>query len=232
MRPWVWVCLIVLGLPVACTAVFSIPDARVTYRMVATVEDNGKLIQGQSVRRYTSWPSRLGGFHVGGASDVGDSVIVPIRGRLLVVTHAKWFAGGSDTCMGGRRSDGERCGVVEAWRPIEIFERHGRDGPVELEPSEYPVLVTFDGAPTLRSVVAVDPDRLEGTFGPGVTLRSITITRTFGFLSHKQAEQLPFVKTLTGNLLCSAEERPDDPWTAERQISNPSLGTCISKGFF
>jgi len=231
MRPWVWVCALVIGAPAACIVRHSIPDEQVTYRMVATVEDNGRLVRGQSVRRYTSTPGGI--FELSRSRDVGDSVIVPVRGRLLVVTHARWFAGGDSTCMGRRSSDGGSCGAILAWRPIEIFERGGQDGPVELEPNEYPVLVTFNGAPTLRSVVAVDPDRLEEPFGPGVTLRSITITRTSGPISQKQAKQLPFVNTLTGSLSCRVEELPNDgPWTAESQTKNPSLLTCISEGFF
>ncbi len=218
---------------VGCWANVVMPTEIFRYRMSVTVEDNGRLITGKSVRQYSHRPSRLGGLQVGVNSDIGDSVIVPVRGKLLVVTHGRWF-GGFDTCVGSRRSGGgEPCNaLLDGWLPPKVV-KNARDGePVELAQFEYPIIVTFNGPPDLRTVTAVDPADLRPQFGEGVRIRDVTVTRTFGFLSRGQAKRLPFVKTLTGTLSCSNSEYFRGPWGPENQTPNPSLGNCIPKGFF
>jgi hypothetical protein len=228
--PWaVWPPLVLL---VGCWASVVAPTELFRYRMSVTVEDHGRLITAQAVRQYSHRPARLGGFQVGADSDIGDSVIVPVRDKLLVVTHGRWF-GGFDTCVGPRRSGGgEPCSASLGgdWLPPKVVKDARGGEPVELAPFEYPIIVTFDGPPDLRTIVAVDPADLGPQFGEGVHIRDITVTRTFGFLSRGQAKQLPFVKTLTGVLMCSEHLR--GPWRPENQTRNSSLGACIPKGFF
>ena len=232
MRFSTWAMLLPLAL-VGCWANVMMPTEMFRYRMSVTVEDNGRLITGKATRQFSHRPARLGGLQVGDNSDIGDSVIVPVRGKLLVVTHGRWFGGG-DTCVGRRRSGGGKpcAAVLDGWLPPKVV-KDARDGePVELAPFEYPIIVTFDGPPDLRTVTTVDPDDLAPAFGEGVRIRDITVTRTFGFLSRGQAKQLPFVKTLTGALSCSDPGYFRGSWGPENQTPNPSLGQCISKGFF
>ena len=55
-----------------------------------------------------------------------------------------------------------------------LVEQHAESDP----PSAYPMLVTFKNIEDPKSVVAVDADHLDATFGAGVKLRRITVTMT------------------------------------------------------
>jgi len=225
-----WVVLLPLVLVGGCWANAVLPTELIRYQMSVTVEDNGRLTTAQAVRQYSFRPPRLGGLQVADSSDIGDSVVVPVRGKLLVVTHGHWF-GGFDRCVGLRRSGGgEACSAdLHGWTP----PRAVRDGdPVKLAPFQYPIIVTFDGPPDLRTITAVDPADLGPQFGEGVRIRDITVRRTFAFLSRGQHKQLPFLKTLSGTLLCHYGDTPNGPWSSRNQRVNPSLGTCIAPGFF
>ncbi len=211
---------------------YSTPVTDVRYRMIVTVMDGDRPIVGASVRRFRTYPSGMGGLHSGSSSDGGDSVIIPVRGKLLVATHAGWGGDGS-SCVGRRSIHGGTCGLRWTWSPMGALDRHPTLDAVNLAMSEYPVLVTFDGPPSLRNIVVVDPDHLEREFGAGVRIHRISVGRSNAPLSHNQASQLPFVKTLTGSLTCSPGDTPlGGTWSSENQTANRDLGQCIYKGFF
>jgi hypothetical protein len=60
----------------------------------------------------------------------------------------------------------------------------------ELQPSQYPLLVTFEDIANPTSVKRVDPNRLETTFGSGNMLSSITIAVTKEPVSEGRVEQV------------------------------------------
>lgn len=68
--------------------------------------------------------------------------------------------------------EGEYSGV----RRARYMERNKLAG--ALLPRDYPMLVTFRDPTDPQTVERVDPDDLAATFGPGVTLRRITVQMT------------------------------------------------------
>jgi hypothetical protein len=52
------------------------------------------------------------------------------------------------------------------------------DTPVEIPPSDYPMLVTFEDIADPSSVRRVDPADLSASFGPGVRLKAVTLEIT------------------------------------------------------
>ena len=62
------------------------------------------------------------------------------------------------------------------------------DSPVPLPPIAYPMLITFDDIAKPETVHAVNPADMAATFGPGVTLRGVTLEITKEGVTEGQVE--------------------------------------------
>ncbi|MEX2492944.1 MAG: hypothetical protein WD425_14410, partial [Nitrospirales bacterium] len=60
----------------------------------------------------------------------------------------------------------------------------------ELAPEDYPLLVTFTDITDPTTVKQVDPDNLAATFGPGVSLKRITLEITDESVTEGKVEQV------------------------------------------
>ena len=59
-----------------------------------------------------------------------------------------------------------------------IVSRDGIVSPATVQAADYPLLVTFGDVRDPKTVARVDPDNLAASFGPGVTLKRITVEIT------------------------------------------------------
>jgi hypothetical protein len=86
----------------------------------------------------------------------------------------------------------------------EFFSRISRlkkhRGVRGLDPRDLPDLVTFADTNDPRSVMAVDPQNLPASLGPGVTWRATTIEVTDEPITWTIETKLPWLKGLTGGL--------------------------------
>jgi hypothetical protein len=64
-------------------------------------------------------------------------------------------------------------------------------GPAEVDPDDYPILVTFDDVNDPQSVRQVAPGQLPTVFGRGVSLRTITVEVTHKAVTAGIREKLP-----------------------------------------
>jgi hypothetical protein len=251
---WVIALLLLLG---ACDE-----SASVNYRMTVSINDNGRVVTRSAVRKEV-WNQQHG--NIDGnlllVRAAGDAIVVPLHGRLLVVSMVDWSHASrgperaSPGCTGpGRADDGARCEQGETWSSMQAFRRAFRyvdtfDGPVlvravrdeadgrevEVRRNALPILLTFDGSPGLESLRAIDVDHLDDTFGPGVTLQRVTVAKTHDPVTRDLGASLPFVATLAGGLRsCWAATSANDPPRPDgsSQVINPQLGTCASKELF
>ena len=174
-------------LALAALAACARPQHALTYRLSVTVGDNGHPVSGSVVRSEDWAPGEIGGDNVPLQHTVhGDAIVLPIRGRLLVVTMAGWdkpsCTGSSDPQGCTRRGDwtpqaappDATVGQTGAWPWIAV---PGPGGAASLAAGQLPVLVTFDGAPSTSSVKVVDAAHLDAAFGPGVRVLSASAAR-------------------------------------------------------
>jgi hypothetical protein len=172
----------------AALAACARPQHAVTYRLTVTVSDNGRPVSGSVVRSEDWAPGEIGGSNVLLQRTVhGDAIVLPIRGRLLVVAMAGWdkpsCSGPSDPQGCTRRGDwtpqaappDATAGQIGAW-PWKATP--GPDGSAKLTAAQLPVLVTFNGAPSTASTTVVDAARLDAAFGTGVQVQSATVQQS------------------------------------------------------
>src|SRR5580704_10892924 len=127
------------------------PQHALTYRLTVTISDNGRPVSGSVVRSEDWAPGEIGGDNVPLQHTVhGDALVLPIRGRLLVVTLAGWdkpsCTGSSDPQGCTRRGDWSpqaappdaTVGQTGAW-PWKATA--GPDGAASLTAAQLPVLV-------------------------------------------------------------------------------------------
>lgn len=74
-------------------------------------------------------------------------------------------------------------------------------GPRSLSPAQLPELVSFDNVADPKSVVGVDANNLEQTFGPGVRWKSITLEVTEEPVSVHIEHKLPWLSSMPGSYL-------------------------------
>lgn len=103
----------------------------------------------------------------------GEAVVVELPNQQYLfglLTYNAFLAQKvfKDKMDGALRETGER------WAKIISELRESR----EMDPKEYPLLVTFTDIHDPKSVKKVDPDNLVATFGPGVSLKRITLEIT------------------------------------------------------
>jgi len=213
-----------------------------TYRLTVTVSDNGRQISGSTVRGEDWVPSQIGGDNVPLMHETrGDAIVLPVRGRLLVVTLAGWD---KPQCTGPRDAQGctrrgdwspqapktETVGAREAW---SWRAPAGPDGRASLAVGQLPVLVTFDGAPSLASVRVVDAAHLDAVFGPGVSVQAATVEATTGPVTRAAASALPFLaQSPSGMQSCWLADEPPKQLSPGEEVKNPDLGDCVWNSLF
>ncbi len=218
------------------------PQHALTYRLTVTVSDSGRPVSGSAVRSEDWSPAEIGGDNVPLQHTVhGDAIVLPIRGRLLVVTMAGWD---KPSCTGPvdpqgctRRGDwtpqaapaDATTGQSGAWPWIAA---PGPGGAASLTTRQLPVLVTFDGAPSTGSVRVVDAAHLDAAFGPGVRVVSASAAPSTEVVTRGIAVALPFLHTPDPQMqdCILADPAPNPP--PDARLKNPSLGDCVWNSLF
>jgi len=246
--------LLVLG---ACSE-----SAGLNYRMTVSVNDNGRVVTRSAVR-HEVWEQQHG--NIDGnlllVSTAGDAIVIPVRGRLLVVSMVDWSHASMTPvrrepgCTGpGTTIGGAVCEQGETWSPMQTFRaalhyvdtfggtmlvrtvgENAGEREVEVDRDALPILLTFDGAPGLDTVRAIDADHLDAVFGPGVSLRRVTVKVTHDPVTRDIRTALPFVATLAGGLrTCWAAGHAASPPTPDgaSEVVNAQLHTCAGKDLF
>jgi hypothetical protein len=217
------------------------PQHPLTYRLTVTVSDNGRPISGSVVRSEGWVASQVGGDNVALNHETrGEAIVLPIRGRLLVVTLGGWD---KPRCTGPR--DPQGCLKRGDWTPqatkAEIVGAHetwswkaapGADGRANLAVDQLPILVTFDGPPSLANVKVVDAAHLDAVFGVGVRLESAVVQPTNEGVSRGVAAALPFVAHPPSGLQSCILADPPAHLSPGEQVKNPDLGDCVTASLF
>jgi hypothetical protein len=217
------------------------PEHALTYRLTVTVSDNGRPVSGSVVRSEDWTANQVGGANVPLQHNArGDAIVLPVRGRLLVVTTAGWD---KPACTGPR--DPRGCRKADDWSPqaaapATVGEpgvwawkaQPGADGRASLAASQLPVLVTFAGAPSLASVRVVDAGQLEQTFGPGVRLQSAIVERTNDGVTRGVATALPFLRDPGPQMQECILAAPPAQLPHGAQVANPDLHDCVWPSLF
>lgn len=144
-------------------------------KMTVEVEVNGEVYSGasvvaMSVFRHPDIPLVHGNLDL---DMEGEAVVVELpdhRQLFALLTYNAYLAVKvfSDVMSRKDRQSSDQWAIVTAQK-----------GKVrELAPKDYPLLVTFTDITDPTTVQQVDPDNLAATFGPGVSLRRITLEIT------------------------------------------------------
>jgi hypothetical protein len=218
------------------------PQHALTYRLSLTVSDNGRPVSGSVVRSEDWTANQIGGDNVPLQENTrGDAIVLPVRGRLLVVTLAGWD---KPNCTGPR--DPQGCTRRGDWSPQAppgsptVADQGawpwkaapGPDGRASFSASQLPVLLTFDGPPSLATVRVVDAAHLDAAFGPGVLVRSVVVQQTADSVTRGVAAALPFLATPDPQMqeCILADPPPNLPPGAK--LKNPDLGDCVWNSLF
>jgi len=208
-----------------------------TYRLIVTVSDNGRPVTGSVVRSEDWTPNQAGGADVPlKHNERGDAIVLPVHGRLLVVTLAGW---NRPDCTGPRDPPG--CHMQDDWSPQAAAPATvgepglwtwksppGADGRATLAAAELPVLVTFDGVPSLASARVVDAAHLDEALGPGVRLQSASVERSSEDVTRGVATALPFLRDRGPPMRECVPARPPPPnLPPGAQVENQDLGDCV-----
>jgi len=242
MRGWcarrVWLAALALATLGGCAKA----EHALTYKLTVTLSDNGRPVSGSVVRSEDWVPNQVGGANVPLNHNAhGDAIVLPVRGRLLVVTLAGWD---KLRCTGPR--DPQGCRKEDDWSPQAAAPATvgepgvwgwkappGADGKANLGAGQLPVLVTFAGAPSLASVKVVDAAHLDEAFGPGVALQSAVVERTNDGVTRGVADALPFLRSGgSGMQECILELPPPPNLPPNAQVKNPDLGDCVWSSLF
>jgi hypothetical protein len=218
------------------------PQHALTYRLTVTVSDNGRPISGSVVRSEAWVANQVGGSNVPLNHQArGDAIVLPVRGRLLVVTLAGWD---KPACTGPR--DPQGCKRDDDWSPqaagpATVGEPGvwawksppDANGRASLAESQLPVLVTFTGAPSLAGVKVVDAAHLDDAFGPGVRLAAASVERTGDGVTRGVVAALPFIGNPGPQMQeCVLELPPPPNLPPGAQVKNPDLGDCVWNSLF
>ncbi len=165
------------------------PDGE-RYRVTATVAVNGTLYSGSSVQNFHCHEGGgiWGSMDVGQCIVAGEAVFVDMKSHGNLFVLFKGPSGDMTSAvrsMRGARYDGPGSSVPDRWNvPL----------------ADMPMLVTFRNPRDPISVEKVDPANLAQTFGPGVTLRALTIEKTRDPISRgKVYAALPWLKSIGYN---------------------------------
>ena len=168
--------LVALGLAGVVTfrALFGGPTWRWHQKLTVTVETPAGEVSGSSVTEMVvvSLPKTLPDAGVVDAQLYGEAVVVE------VLPHRYLFAllGGG---LGWAQAAYDKNQVGSVFEENMRFIVAQKGGPaVPLPKESWPLLVTFDDVSDSKTVRQVDPDDLAASFGPGVSLKNLTLEIT------------------------------------------------------
>ena len=222
------ICIMAL-LVSGCGVFTSYPTVR--YRLRVEVDTPSGVRVGSSVMQVSCSSTNTGiGWASGtGCETKGEAVAVDLpQGKTLfaLLTRPGESDGGGSYAFSAFPSNLQHAGdpggditELAAKTGTAILPRHV-DSPVEHHaesdpPSAYPMMVTFKNIKDPTTLLAVNPDHLDATFGPGVKLRRITVTMTdaavttgiekrLGWLDHLDSYRAdgsnPFTTTLLSEI--------------------------------
>jgi hypothetical protein len=190
---WRWVICAAALMLAGCSS-----TERLHYKMVVEVETPEGLMRGFSVREVTYDP---GGswFPLGesrpSAKLVGEAVAVDLPGGRTLFALLKGANGRVDysardiRTLLNERGDSGRDGVVELWPAMPETKAPQIGNPL-------PLLVTFQDLSDPKTIGPVDPRNLGATFGPGISLKRITIERTSETVTSGIEKTVPWLETV------------------------------------
>jgi hypothetical protein len=199
----------------ACEGPFA--EVTYSYRFKVLASVNGEERSGESVIkvRYR--------YLKGSRTNLGTSYQAKAWGEAPVVDlgpdHGLLFAlVGGDFPEDGKTSFGVASTSVAAFRGEQTLQEYrtsiaasgarwqhiqslpSRTDVVELSLEDFPLLLRFGDLSDPRSVQKVDPENMEGSFGPGVRLQSITMQITDEPVTERIRSILPWLDEIDGTL--------------------------------
>ena len=151
-------------------------------KLIVEVEVNGKVVQGSAVTSIHWWPNSFGKGGHGGArwlSKVkGEAVVVDLgKGRYLfaLLSYPRNTEYIEHLATRSLYKSTKRVWGNKAF--ARVLSHKGKE-PIVVPRDVYPMMVTFEDIADPSSVKQVNPNNLEGTFGPGYKLKSITLEIT------------------------------------------------------
>jgi len=197
-----------------CGVFASYPTFR--YRLQVEVETPLGVRAGSSVIEVSCSSSNTGiGWASGSKCNVkGEAVAVDLGGSktmFALLTRPGYPEGAESYAFDAFLSDrsihdnAAMVDILKAQSGVAALPRQHRssDGgrPDNSPPTAYPMLVTFKNLANPKSVVAVDPDHLDSTFGPGNRLKRITVQMTEDSVTNGIEKRLRWLGTsVTGYL--------------------------------
>jgi hypothetical protein len=168
-----------------------------------------------------------------GSQAIGQALLVPIGPNKLVISVASWAqtnkycSSTSIQCTGA--PDG-KCSVSDnqGWSPFRVLRQKfypdhpdteyleiveafsnstSEEVPVPFD--DMPVMFTFSGAPSIKSMRVVDTKHLEQTSGSDVQLQSLTVNITRDPVDHGITNILPFLKNVPRGSGCGPSDITD-----------------------
>ncbi len=188
-----------------------------SFRLKATVSVDGETRSGSSVIRvrYTNDQSSMNLGSRYRAEVWGEAPIVelgPKHGLLFVLlvgrfdeTTGEYAFGPAMTSVSafqGTKAEFRTSNAAEGegarWRHIQSLSK--RTEVVNVPQGEYPLFVRFADLADPQSVIDVDPMNLQGAYGPGVSLQSLTIQITNERETEGIRSVLPWLESLDETL--------------------------------
>jgi len=177
--------------------------ATIRYRVIVTVEVDGRLVEGTSVMEmsYTRFERRslLG---MGGSATLkGEAVVLDLNGRgtlFVLPVQQDWTGSLSEVYQGCVLASFGVHSSIGSLKPSDLRHLRAAKGrvPLFIFTKKYgvPVFATFHDESNPSSIYEVDPDHLEDAFGSGVRLKRIDLEVTDAPLTHVLAQRLPWLK--------------------------------------
>jgi hypothetical protein len=232
------VATIVLGLSSSCSK-----KETIRFRMTVHVETPKGLRTGSSVMEISAWENSfaLNG-HVRGRSFKGEAISVDLPSNrtlfALIVTERpasfQIFDIALDTLDPNynfdwvesiARTKSERksreSAIVSPFRSLGLTKQIQSGVPFR---SNYPMLVTFRDLNTPASVERIDPQNLGASFGPGYSIKAITVEMTDQPLTQKIAQKLPWLRAYwaRSSLIPNPPDYPEDTIESEIRLLGAS----------
>lgn len=181
------------------------------FRMTVQIDTPQGLRTGSSVLEVSSQLQNLPGRGVTPLTMLtGEAVAVdPSEGRTLFALIGELSNGGN---LGQEITElfepdvrGSEAFVASV-KKLARSDQVGRN--VIISPEQYPKLVTFRDSRDATSIEVIDPGNAAGSFGPGTTLRRITVTITHDDVTTGIEDRLPWLEKQRGSLISAVSGDP------------------------
>lgn len=200
---------VLIALLMSLAACGLIPE---TYRYRMTVEVNtpngvrsGSSVIEESTQENPGFPGPEAGGITGKTR--GEAVAVDLGGKTLFAL-LRSVNNGKPVGPWALVADDPRVENEPDWRKRTKILKQAK-GKADMQPENYPMLVTFRDIGNPVTVEQVDPANLAATFGPGYSLRRITVEITDEPVTYRIREILPWLKDVSGPRLHPDPPNPD-----------------------